>query len=85
MGYSVCHPHCVTKSSIFFCVVNRVLRLETRASGSLVRTGSLDRELARRMGRGKVSSLFLALPTLFLALPVLGTSEPARRLWRCGT
>ena len=31
MGYSVCHPHCVTKSSIF-CVVNRVLRLETRAS-----------------------------------------------------
>ena len=32
MGYSVCHPHCVTKSSIFFCVVNRVLRLETRAS-----------------------------------------------------
>ena len=35
-------------------------------AGSLVRTGSLDRELA--------------LPTLFLASPVLGTSEPARRL-----
>ena len=33
-------------------------------------TGSLDRELARRMG-----------PTLFLASPVLGTSEPARRLY----
>ena len=32
MEYSVCHPYCVTKSSIFFCVVNRVLRLETRAS-----------------------------------------------------
>ena len=48
-------------------------------AGSLVRMESLDRELARRMGRGKVT-LFLALPTLFLASPVLGTSEPARRL-----
>ena len=44
-------------------------------AGSLVWTGRRNRELARRMGRGKVSSLFLTSP-------VLGTqtSEPARRL-----
>ena len=49
-------------------------------AGSLVWTGSLDRELVRRMGRG---TLFLALPTLFLTSPVVGTSEPARRLRVC--
>ena len=43
-------------------------KITSLRAGSLVWTGSLDRELARRMG-----------PTLFLASPVLGTSEPARR------
>ena len=34
-----------------------------------------------KINSSRAGSLFLALPTLFLASPVLGTSEPARRLF----